>query len=103
MPKKSVNDPFTNLQLTAEEQALENALANQEYENDPDLAQTNVMLRDAATQYRILQSSKPVTIRLNQLDLIKIKAKAKRHDLPYQTLISAIIHDYAQEKNFVRI
>jgi len=103
MPKKPVNDPFTNLQLTAEEQALEHALANQEYESHPDLAQTDAMLREAAVQYRILQSSKPVTIRLNQLDLIKIKAKAKRHDLPYQTLISAIIHDYAQEKSFVQI
>ena len=103
MPKKTLNDPFTNLQLTAEEQALEEVLANEEYESDPNLAQTDVMLREAAAQYRILQSTKPVTIRLNQLDLIKIKAKAKRHDLPYQTLISIIIHDYAQEKNFIQI
>lgn len=103
MPKKPVTDPFADLQLTAEEQALEEALADEQYVSDPNLAKTNLMLKEAATQYRVLQSSKPVTIRLNQLDLIKIKAKAKRHDLPYQTLISAIIHDYAQDKRRVQL
>ena len=37
----------------------------------------------------------PFTIRIKQLDLIKVKAKAREKQLPYQTLLGALIHDYA--------
>lgn len=100
MSKKTTlpGNPFASLQLTTEEQELEDVLAREEYQADPDFAQTELLLRDAAKHYRVLQSTKPVTIRLNQMDLLKIKAKAQQHDLPYQTLISSIIHQYVQGK-----
>ena len=100
MSKKTTlpGNPFASLQLTPEEQELEATLAREEYQADPDFAQTELLLRDAAKHYRVLQSTKPVTIRLNQLDLLKIKAKAKQHDLTYQTLIGRVIHQYVHSK-----
>jgi len=56
------------------------------------------MLAEAATKYLELKLSKPITIRVNQLDLIKVKAKAKRNNIPYQTLLSTLINQYAQGK-----
>jgi len=43
-----------------------------------------------------LQKSKPVTLRINQFDLIRVKAKAKRKNIPYQTLLGFLIRQYAQ-------
>jgi predicted DNA binding CopG/RHH family protein len=93
------NKPLTNLILDAEEQELEAALAKGEFEENPDFAGTKKMLEEAALQYRQLHTSKPVTLRINQMDLIKIKAKAKRSNIPYQTLLGAVLHDFAENKN----
>lgn len=54
------------------------------------------MLQEAASRHLELNTSKPITIRVNQLDLIKIKAKAKRKQIPYQTLLGSLIHDFAE-------
>ena len=35
-----------------------------------------------------------ISIRLRSTDLTKIKARAERKDMPYQTLIQSIIHQY---------
>ena len=68
------------------------------FEEDSHLEDTKMMLREAATQYQELQTSKPIAIRVNQLDLIKIKAKAKRNNIPYQTLLGVLVHDFAEDK-----
>ncbi|HSX10085.1 MAG TPA: hypothetical protein VLF93_08080, partial [Candidatus Saccharimonadales bacterium] len=62
-----------------------------------------VMLEEAASRYLELHNSKPVTLRINQLDLIKIKAKAKRKQIPYQTLLGALLHDFAEGKRELSI
>ncbi len=91
-------DPFKNLVLDEEEKALEEALEKSEFESveNAELENTNKMLHEAASRYLQLHTSKPVTIRINQLDLIKVKARAKRKKIPYQTLISALIHDFVE-------
>jgi predicted DNA binding CopG/RHH family protein len=88
-------DPFDGLILDEEEQAIEDALERGEFKESGDLENTKKMLAEAARLHRKLSNSKPITLRVNQLDLIKIKAKAKRNNIPYQTLLSAMIHDYA--------
>src|SRR5882762_291679 len=98
MRKYKNNDPFANLVLDEEEKLLEKALEKGEFESDPNLEETKKMLQEAASQYLELHNSKPVTLRINQLDLIKIKAKAKRKHIPYQTLLGALLHDFAEEK-----
>lgn len=93
---KKRSDPFASLILDEEERKLEEALENGEFEEDTDFENTKKMLKEAVIQYRQLHNSKPVTLRINQLDLIKIKAKAKRKQIPYQTLLGALLHDFAQ-------
>jgi predicted DNA binding CopG/RHH family protein len=96
MRKQKNNNPFENLILDEEEKALEEALERGEFEEMGNLEETKKMLKEAVEQYRQLHTSKPVTIRINQLDLIKIKAKAKRQQIPYQTLLGALLHKFAE-------
>lgn len=94
--KKKTYDPLTNLILDEEEKLLEEAFERGEYEEADDFEQTKEMLADAAKRYKQLNISKPVTFRVNQLDLIKLKAKAKKRNIPYQTLLSALVNDYVE-------
>src|SRR5437879_3818331 len=99
----SINDPFADLVLDEEEQVLKAALASGKYEEVSDFEDTKKMLEEAASRYRQLNVSKPVTLRINQLDLIKIKAKAKRNNIPYQTLLGALVHDFAEDRKELKI
>jgi predicted DNA binding CopG/RHH family protein len=45
-----------------------------------------------------LHKTKNINIRISQQDLQKIKSKAIERGLPYQTLISSIIHQYSRGK-----
>lgn len=103
MKRKNTNDPFTNLVLDEEEKNLEDALSRGEFEESPNFEETKRMLQEAASQYLELHNSKPVTLRINQLDLIKIKAKAKRKNIPYQTLLGALLHDFAEGEKELHI
>ncbi|HUD44533.1 MAG TPA: antitoxin [Patescibacteria group bacterium] len=96
MKKRNNNDPFIKLVLDEEEKQLEESLEKGEFESDPELEKTKNMLQEAASRYLQLHNSKPVTLRINQLDLIKIKAKAKRKQIPYQTLLGVLLHDFAE-------
>jgi predicted DNA binding CopG/RHH family protein len=52
------------------------------------------MLQEAAARYIELNTSKPITVRVNQLALIKLKAKVKAKNIPYQTLLGVLINEY---------
>lgn len=41
-----------------------------------------------------LQKNKRINIRLSERDLLGIRAKAMEEGLPYQTLISSVLHKY---------
>jgi predicted DNA binding CopG/RHH family protein len=99
----NINDPFSNLVLDEEEQLLETALEKGDFEETSNIEDTKKMLIEAAKRYRQLNTSKPVTLRINQLDLIKIKAKAKRNNIPYQTLLGAVVHDFAEDRKELKI
>jgi predicted DNA binding CopG/RHH family protein len=99
----SKSDTFSSLVLDEEEHLLEAALASGEFEEVSDLENTRRMLEEAANRYRQLNTSKPITLRINQLDLIKIKAKAKRSNIPYQTLLGALVHDFAEDRKELKI
>ena len=99
----NINDPLSNLVLDEEEQLLETALEKGDFEEASDAEDTKKMLIEAAERYRQLNTSKPITLRINQLDLIKIKAKAKRNNIPYQTLLGAVVHDFAEDRKELKI
>ncbi|OGG15513.1 hypothetical protein A3D77_06730 [Candidatus Gottesmanbacteria bacterium RIFCSPHIGHO2_02_FULL_39_11] len=96
MKKINNNDPFANLVLDEEEKLMEQSLEKGDFQENPNLKDTKNMLEEAASRYVELHNSKPITLRVNQLDLIKIKAKAKRKQIPYQTLLGALLHDFAE-------
>jgi predicted DNA binding CopG/RHH family protein len=103
MKKTKNKDLFTDLILDEEEKQLEQAFERGEFEENSSFPDTKKMLETAATQFKKLHRSRPITIRINQLDLIKVKAKAKKHNIPYQTLISVLIHQFAKGDQSLKI
>jgi predicted DNA binding CopG/RHH family protein len=101
--KKQNNDSFTNLILDEEEQLIEQALEKNEYEDAANFKNTQKMLQEAAAQYIELNKAKSITARVNQLDLIKFKARAKDKNIPYQTLLGVLIRDYVAGKTKVSL
>lgn len=78
------------------EQQIENALSKGEYTSASDLEDTKELFRQAAKNYRELQETKSITLRVNKEDLIKVKVKAKRNGLAYQTLVGLLIRQYVK-------
>ena len=78
------------------EQRIEDALSKGEYVSASDLEDTKELFRQAAKNYRELQETKSITLRVNKEDLIKVKVKARRNGLPYQTLVSLLIRQYVK-------
>jgi predicted DNA binding CopG/RHH family protein len=91
-------DPFDGLVLDDEERAIEDAIERGEYIQVPDFENSKKLAEDAAKSYLQLNGTKPITIRIRQSDLVKIKAKAKQSNIPYQTLLGAVLHDFADGK-----
>lgn len=76
------------------EKDLEDALGKGEFIDVSNLANTKQMFQEAAKNFRQLQIIKSITLRVNLEDLIKVKAKAKRNGVAYQTLINLLIRQY---------
>ena len=93
-------DPFKDLVLDEEEQLLEDslnkAIEKDELKHSPNFEETKAMFEEAARNYLELNKSKPVTLRIKQMDLIKVKARAKRKNIPYQTLLGTLIHQFVE-------
>ncbi len=89
-------DPFANLKLDPEEKEINDAIERGEYK------QVKNMEAEKARITKIFQSAakkdKRVSIRLNSRDLVAIRAKAAENMLPYQTLISTLLHRFALGK-----
>lgn len=96
-------DLFASLILDDEEQMIEKALENDEYISAPNFEQTKKMLEDAAERYIELNTAKPITVRVNQLALIKLKARAKAKNIPYQTLLGVLINEYVEGKTDISL
>ena len=80
------------------EQSVEKALERGDYVPVKNLAKSKKMFEEAAQNYLELHKTKSITLRVNNEVLIKVKVKAKRSGIPYQRLIGALLHQYAEEK-----
>ena len=89
-------DPFKNLVLDKYEQELENALEQGEFVSDPDFKKNKKIFEEAARRFIELGKSRSITLRVKKKDLIRLKAKATRNNMPYQTLINLLINNYAE-------
>lgn len=85
------------------EQEIEDALDKGEFVSAPNLEATRQMFQEAVKNFRQLQETKSITLRVNIEDLIKVKAKAKRNGIAYQTLISLLIRQYIKGETKVTL
>ena len=83
------------------EQQIEDALAKNEFASIPDLEDTKQLFQEAVKNYKELQETKSITLRVKKEDLIKVKAKAKKSGIAYQTLINLLIRQYVKEETKV--
>jgi predicted DNA binding CopG/RHH family protein len=54
------------------------------------------LLRYQSYAKATLDKTKNINIRISERDLFKVKALAVKKGLPYQTLISSIVHQYSE-------
>lgn len=81
--------------LNDEEQALLEAVEIEGIKSASDVSDRMKQAREAALN-TINQKRKAITIRLPERDLFRLKAQALRDGLPYQTLISSVLHKYIE-------
>jgi predicted DNA binding CopG/RHH family protein len=72
--------------------AIENGTLKKSINADEEIATA----RNATKAY--LSKSKNVTIRLSLADVTSVKRRAREIGIPYQTIISSLIHQYASGK-----
>jgi len=87
MAKKEKN------KLDAFENEVLDFMENQNSESVPNLETEKERFKQIAKDQ--IEKKKRINLRLLESDLTRMKAEAIREGLPYQTLISSIIHKYA--------
>ncbi len=80
-------------ELDHEEQELLQSLENDEWESVENLKDEIRLHQDIAKN--TLRKDKRINIRLSSNDLEALKTNAVELGLPYQTLVSSILHQYA--------
>ena len=83
--------------LDDEERELLEAVEKEGIKSATDASDKMKLAREAALN-TISQKRKAITIRLPERDLFRLKAEALRDGLPYQTLISSVLHKYIEWK-----
>jgi predicted DNA binding CopG/RHH family protein len=82
--------------LDREEQILEDEIGNGEWAETENMEKEIKHYRLQAKKF--LSKKKNINIRLTEWDYNKIKARAAEDGLPYQTLVSSLIHQYLSGK-----
>ena len=91
--KKPKQFNFDEHILDAEEQEIESALERGEFVERVPRAQA---IKEWQQIVRNTLRKKPITVRVQEQDIARIKAKALEQGIPYQTLVSSILHRYAR-------
>ena len=71
-------------------EAIENAIESGEIKNVPSFKKRKKELQQMAKS--TLNKTKNINIRLSERDLYRLKTKAIEEGIPYQTLVSSILH-----------
>ena len=101
---KKVNRKYPDeIPLDDYERELEEFLEKGKFVSAPNIKKTKEMLEEAAKRHIELQESKSITLRIKKKDLIKLKAKAARNNIRYQTLINLLINSYTEGKTRLSI
>jgi predicted DNA binding CopG/RHH family protein len=81
--------------LDKEEKKLAESLENEEWVSD--LTKKEKKKYEASARYSLNKQMR-INIRMTERDLKKIRAKAVEEGIPYQSLISMLIHKYNEGK-----
>ena len=86
-------EPHVSTYLDDEERELIEAIEADDYEPGESLLTAELLqsMQEAARN-TINEASTKVSIRFSRTDLARVKARALKEGLPYQTLIKSIIH-----------
>lgn len=85
-------DPFAY--MDEEERDLMESFERGEWQTIPEHERSAMMAMLQQAARNTLRKDKRINIRLNQLDLNAIKARAQAEGMPYQTLIASVMHKY---------
>jgi len=86
-------EPYVANYLDDEERELIEAIEADDYEPGKSLLTPELMAQmQEAARNTLNESSEKISIRIAQSDLARVKARALREGVPYQTLIKSIIH-----------
>ena len=80
------------MKLTKEEKSILDSVERGEWKRIPDFKREAERYRDAAKA--TLRKDKRVNIRMTERDLVRFQKRAVEEGLPYQTLISSVLHKY---------
>lgn len=80
------------MKLKKEEKAILDSVERGEWRSVPGVDQEK--RRYAMTARATLRKDKRVNIRMTERDLLRFQKKAAEEGLPYQTLISSVLHKY---------
>lgn len=90
------------VKLSKDEQALEEQLSRGEWVSN-ESKESRRMWKEAIANYKELEATKRITMRVKTSDLVKVKAKAKKASMPYQTLLKLLIKRFADGEVSVEI
>lgn len=79
-----------------EELEILEALENDKLKRNVNADEEMALAKKAAKEY--LSKSKNITIRLSLADVTAVRRKSQESGIPYQTLISSLVHQYANGK-----
>ena len=80
------------MKLNKEEKELLKSVENGEWQRIPDFKKEAKRYQESARE--TLRKNRRVNIRMTERDLVRIQKKAIEEGLPYQTLISSVLHKY---------
>lgn len=101
--KKLKQKIFNETPLDKYEEELKNFLEKEEFVSNPDFKENKKMFMEAAKRHVELQKNKSITLRIKNEDLIKIKAKANRSNIPYQSLIGLLVNKYVKGETKIKL
>lgn len=81
---------------TKDEKDILTSYENDEWQSSPDLNKDRKKYSQIARN--TILKNKRINIRISERDLTKLKSKSVEEGMPYQTLVSSILHKYISGK-----
>lgn len=88
-------NPFKDLKLDQEEKEITQAVESEKVRSVPGFVKLKRRYQQFAKY--TLDKTRNINIRLSEKDLLKLKSKAIEEGIPYQTLVTSILHKYTNQ------